>query len=451
MKRLIGCMAVLCLLALTVGCGGVTSNGTLAYVANSSETGATAGFTVFQVNTNGTLTLSTISPQPTKEAPLALTFSPSKDWAYFLDNTATVQVTQLSPTTGLPVPTGFSYSTGTTLYVYTHAGNGTLATFIASYALNNGASSLAVSGNYLYVAEPNAVVSSGQSGQPAVTGELQVFAVDQQTGTLSGLSPVPVGYSITQLLTPTNPNATNPVLFGLSPSQQTVVSWNLSSSLGTATQAAQRSVGTLPDYMILSANGSYMYIPDFLATTPNYPNAGGGAAGSSPQFYAYSVGANGVLSPLLGQSTSPVFNENADLSGQGFPAKPVGGATSSDSRYLFLVNSSGEQNSSISVFKIANTTNGTGIPGEPTEVLGDLVTVGGSTTTTQSPFPCGTGCSGASFAAVPKVNNALYVLSPSANLLYQFSVNENSGVLRPLNPPSVGSGLLSGPSWITIH
>jgi hypothetical protein len=196
-----------------------------------------------------------------------------------------------------------------------------------------------------------------------------------------------------------------------------------------------------------------MYIPDFLATTPNYPNAGSGnTTGSSPQFYAYSVGTNGILSPLLGQSTSPVFNENADLSGQGFPAKPVGGATSSDSRYLFLVNSSGEQNSSISVFKIATTTNGTGIPGEPTEVLGDLVTVGGITTSTQSPFPCG--CSGASFAAVPKVNNALYVLSESANLLYQFSVNENSGVLRPLNPASVpvpGTATLSAPTWITIH
>jgi hypothetical protein len=430
MKRLIGCMAVLCLLALTVGCGGVTSNGTLAYVSNSGGT----GFTVFQVNTNGTLTTSVISPQSTPVAPLVLQFSPNGKWAYFLDNTAKVTIPN----------TSFSYNTGTTLYVYARAGNGTLATFIGSYALNNGASSLAVSANstYVYVAQPNAAISGGK------TGELQVFSIDQQTGLLTGSTPVDVGYSITQLVM----NSTGSLLFGLSPSQQTVVSWTLNATTGAATQAATLSVGTLPDYMILSANGSYMYIPDFLAVTPDYPNAAaGGAPGNSPDFYVYSVASSGVLSPILGQSTSPVFNENADLLTGDFPLNPVGGSTSSDSRYLFLLNQGGAQGSSISVFKIAASGN-TGIPGEPTEVLGDLVTVNGISTSTASPFPCG--CSGASFAAVPKVYNALYVLSESANLLYQFSVNENSGVLRALTPPSVplpGTGTLSAPTWITIH
>ena len=52
MKRLIGYTAALCLLAFTVGCGGVTSTGTLAYISNSTGT----GFTVYTVNTDGTLT-----------------------------------------------------------------------------------------------------------------------------------------------------------------------------------------------------------------------------------------------------------------------------------------------------------------------------------------------------------------------------------------------------------
>ena len=212
-----------------------------------------------------------------------------------------------------------------------------------------------------------------------------------------------------------------------------MVSWQLNATTGAATQSATLSVGTLPDYMILSANGSYMYIPDCLAVTPNYPNvAAGGAPGNSPDFYVYSVAASGVLSPILGQSTSPVFNENADLLTGDFPAESGGRYRPRTTRaILFIVNQGGAQGSSISVFKIAASSN-TGIPGEPTEVLGDLVTVNGISTSTASPFPCG--CSGASFAAVSKTNNALYVLSESASQLFQFSVNDNTGVLRALSP-----------------
>ena len=84
MKRLIGYTAALCLLAITVGCGGVTSTGTLAYISNSNGT----GFTVFTVNTDGTLTMSNISPQstPTRRRTEGDPVFPNGKWAYFLDN-----------------------------------------------------------------------------------------------------------------------------------------------------------------------------------------------------------------------------------------------------------------------------------------------------------------------------------------------------------------------------
>jgi 6-phosphogluconolactonase (cycloisomerase 2 family) len=424
MKRLIGCVAVLCLLALTVGCGGVTSNGTLAYVSNSHGT----GFTVFTVNTNGTLTTSTISPLTVSPAagdgpgPKVIQFSANGKWAYFLD------------------------AAGENIYAYTRSGNGTLPIFIGQTAVN-GASSLVIAPNstHLYVALPNVAVLGGK------TGELRVFSIDQSTGILNGGQPVDVGYSITQLVM----NPSGSLLFGLAPGQQTVVSWTLNSTSGAAVQSATLSVGTLPDYMILSANGLYMYVLDATATTtiPNVANCGtppvAGCTelpGPSPNFYAYTVGTDGTLQAIGSQGASAVFNENADLQTGVFPTNPVGGVTTNDSRYLFIVNQ-GSKN--ISVFKIATPTNGN--PGEPIEVIGSLTTINGISTSTASPFSC-TGCAGPSFAAASKSNNALYVLDESTGRVFQFSMNENSGVLRALNPASVSAeSSTSQPTWITIR
>jgi hypothetical protein len=430
MKRLIGYTAVLCLLALTVGCGGVTSSGTLAYISNSNGT----GFTVFTVNTNGTLTLSSVSPQPTTTPPLEIQFSPNGKWAYFIDNAATV-----TPIAG---NTSFTYGTGSHLYAYLRAGNGTLSTLIGTYPVS-GASSLVVAPNstYLYIAEPSVAISGGNR-----TGELAVYSIDQSTGILSQADLINVGYSITQMVMAPGGS----LLFGLAPAQQTVVSWTLNSSSGLATQAATLPVGSLPDYMVLSTNGDYMYILDAIATTPNYPNVSPNAqpnSTSSPNFYAYTVGSNGILQTINGSNPTPgVFNENADLQHGLFPTNPVAGVTSNDSRFLFIVN---QGSNNISVFKLATTT------GEPTEVLGDLVTAGGITTSTASPFSCvtaTTACSGPSFAAVAKSNNALYVLDESAGRIFQFGIDLNSGVLRSLNPAFVSAeSPTSAPTWITIR
>jgi 6-phosphogluconolactonase (cycloisomerase 2 family) len=401
MKRVIGCTALLCLLALTVGCGGTSSTGTRAYISNSTGT----GFTVFNVNTNGTLTASSISPQNTPAAPKVIQFTPNGKWAYFLDNA------------------------GANIYAYTRAGNGSLATFIDSYPVTGGASSLVISANsmFLYVALPG-----------ALNGELAVFAIDQGTGILTQVgSNLLVGYVISELIMAPNGS----VLYALAPTQQAVVTFPLNPSTGIITGTNAFSVGPTPpnDGMILSANGSFLYVLDETATG-SFVNVATGAVGQSPTFFAFSTSGNGILSVIPGQSTPGVFHENADLILQTFPQEPVAGATSNDSRYLFIAN---QQSHNISVFRLGTTS------GEPTEILGSVTTVNGIAVSTQSPFDCGSGCSTPSFVAVAHANNALYVLDTAADRIFQFAIDQNTGKLRALSPASVAAE--SGPTWITIR
>ena len=71
---------------------------TLAYISNSSGT----GFTVFKVNTDGTLTRPAFPHRAPRRPPLVLQFTANGKWAYFLD------------------------AAGANIYAYTRAGNGTL-------------------------------------------------------------------------------------------------------------------------------------------------------------------------------------------------------------------------------------------------------------------------------------------------------------------------------------
>jgi 6-phosphogluconolactonase (cycloisomerase 2 family) len=386
MKRLIGYTAALCLLAMMVGCGGVTSTGTLAYVSNSTGT----GFTVFTVNTDGTLTKSSISPQNTPAAPKVLQFSANGKWAYFLDQG------------------------GANIWAYTRAGNGTLSTLIDSYPVSGEASSLVIAPNntFLYVALPN-------------TLKVAVYSIDQNTGILSQVgSPTLVGYAISQLVMAPGGAA----LYGLAPSQAAILTFSLNSSSGVMTQANTYPVGVSPSYLILSVNGSYMYVLDHTAADPIL----------GTDIFAYNVSGTN-LTLMAGEP----FHENADAITGILPTNPVGGATSNDNRYLFVANQ-GSHN--ISTFKINSTT------GEPTEVLGSTTTVNGIQVSTASPFDCGSGCTTPSFVSVSGSNNALYVINEPTGKIFQFQIDQNTGKLRALNPASVGAeSATSNPTWITIR
>lgn len=394
MKRLIGFTAALCLLAIMVGCGGVTSTGTLAYISNSTGT----GFTVYTVNTDGTLTRSSISPLNMPAAPKRLQFSPNGKWAYFLDDG------------------------GTNIYAYTRTGNGKLDVKIDNYpvAPGGGASSLVVSANsnFLYVALPG-------------TKELAIYSIDQTTGILTQVgSNILLGYDIQQLVLA--PNGT--VLFGLSNGGAAVLSFTLTASTGVATQTGIKAVGESPSYMTLSSNGSYLYVTDYLSTSPV---AGTSPVKNTPNIFGFTVGSAGALTAM---PDSP-FTENPDTDGN-YPSVPVAGVTTSDNRYLFIANQ-GTHN--ISSFKINSTT------GELQEVLGSTTVINGIAVTSASPFDCE--CSSPSFAIIPSGNNALFVLDPKANTgagaIFQFRIDQNTGKLRKQSPASVSAE--GTPQWITIR
>jgi hypothetical protein len=389
-------------MALAAGCGGSASSSTLAYVSNSTGT----GFTVFNVNNNGTLTTASISPQTTPTAPQVLQISPNGKWAYFVDS-----------------------STRQFIYGFTRSGNGTLTTAITGspFPLTTAASSLVISPNsqFLYVALP-------------LTKEIAIFLIDPSTGQLTELgSNQPVTSAIAQLAIAPDGLA----LYGLSPAGQSVLSFFLSPTSGAATPSnSPGAVGpTAPDNgMILSADGNFIYVLDTTETGTFTTNAPGiTLTGDSPTIYGFSTKSNGlegVLQPIPGR----VFHENADLVSQAFPTVPVAGATSNDSRWLFIANQGSDN---ISVFDIHTLTGAA-----PQEVRGTVTTVEGVPVSTASPFNC---CATPALVAVSKLNNAMYVLDTAAARIYQFAVDQNTGRLRPLNPASVNAG--ATPTWITIR
>jgi 6-phosphogluconolactonase (cycloisomerase 2 family) len=426
MKRLIGCVALLCLAALMASCGGGAKSGTLAYVSNSTGT----GFTVFSVNTDGSLSPASISPITTPAPPKVIQFSPNGRWAYFLD------------------------AAGSNIFAFTRAGNGSLATHIDTFPVSGGASSLVITPNskFLYVALPG-----------ALSGELAIYSIDQSTGILSQVgSNLLLGYQISQLLV--SPNGD--VLYALAPAQHTVLTFTIqNTNSGVLTGPNTFSVGPNPPQngMILSANGSFLYVLDQTQTgiqTTNGQVNGTGVtvSGQSPTIFAFLTSSTGNLQPIGG---SP-FHENANLAPLGktppeaaqFPTDPIAGVTSNDSRFLFVVNQ-GSHN--ISVFCIgpsscATTSN----PGELTEVTGSVTSVNGVPTSTASPFDCG--CTEPGFIAISKNNNAIYVLNegqlsvPQAqNAVFQFSVDQTTGRLRPFSPASLDLGTNTSPTWITIR
>lgn len=409
MKRLIGYMAALCLLALMVGCGGITSTGTLAYISNSSGT----GFTVFNVNTDATLTKSSISPQNTPAKPKVLEFSANGKWAYFLD------------------------AAGVNLYGYLRAGNGTLTTQIGVFPLSSAASAMVISPNstFIYVALPG-------------FERLAIYAIDGGTGNLTQQgSSLQTSFAITQLIMAPGGG----VLYGLSPSQGQVLSYTLNSSSGFATQVANQPAGTSPTYMVLSANGAYMYVLSLDTTGFAIPAPVGGAPAppscgktlptilQTPNIYGFNLSSSGAFTAM-----QTPFNENQDPVTGCFPAAPIAGATSNDTRFLFVAN---RETHNISSFKISSST------GELNEVLNSSTTVNGVTVTTGSPFDCGSGCTTPAFLAVPKANNGLYLLDPGTQgqpgKIFQFKINQNNGTLRAQNPASVPAE--GNPTWITIR
>lgn len=401
MKRFIGYIAAIGLLAIVVGCGG-SDAGTLAYIANSKGT----DFTVYKVNGNGILSTSSISPQTMPAAPQMVVFTPNRKWAYILN------------------------ADGDTVYGYKRSGNGELTTAIGTYPLSgSGSTAMAVSTNslYLYVAEPSVHL-------------LRAYQIDTSTGQLTKVA-LSTGSTTTDLDTTlavsqliASPNGT--ILYGLakktSSASAAIYGWTMNASTGTLTGKSSTASVADPTCMALTATGTFMYIPDGTTST------------TGANIY---IATTSTAAPYLSVQATPKTETYFYNDTTKYPSNPVWATTTSDSLHLYVINQgSGSSDASISAFTIKSTTDGS-----LEEVIGTTTTTNGVTTSTASPYYCSTtdGCSSPVYAVTGNSNNSLYVLDQSSNKVFEYAINVSTGQIRSLSPAYVSTG--STPTWITIE
>jgi hypothetical protein len=424
---LIGCAALLCLMALAVGCGSSKKTGSLAYVSDSTG----SGFHVFNANKDGSLSPASPATQSVTtpgDGPKMTVFAPNGNWAYALD------------------------VNGTSVLSFSRAGNGVLSAITVTTVQNGPANSLAVSPDnlFLFVALSN-------------SAEIETFQIDQSTGAPAFKGFNSTSYVFTQLaISPTG------VMYGLSTASQALAAFTLDGS-GTIQQpAAVKFLGTTPspNGMVVSANGAFVYVlaaatgscptsPDCISTQGVVNNISFTATGLSPRIYGFRTGTQcgtGLpatsLCPTPYPSNSASFHENADLvafsqgttAQESFPSSPVSGVTSTDNNVLFVVN---RGSNNVSMYQIDQTT------GALTEITGTAATVGSTTLSNASPYPCG--CSQPNFIAISPNDNSYYVLDPTSISPFAFIENftANARPVSALPPQSIPAG--NSPTWITVR
>ena len=133
-------------------------------------------------------------------------------------------------------------------------------------------------------------------------------------------------------------------LYGLAPKQQQVVSFHAQLYFRHCDDASRHVFRGLRFQLHDPVGERILHVR--AGPTPPWAsnNNGDGVGGQLPTSYAFTV-TGGALTPMAGQP----FHENADALTGIVPTNPVAGATSNDSRFLFIANQ-GTHN--ISVFRI---------------------------------------------------------------------------------------------------
>jgi 6-phosphogluconolactonase len=158
--------------------------------------------------------------------------------------------------------------------------------------------------------------------------------------------------------------------------------------------------GTLPAAVAVSNSGNFLYVANQLA---NFVEA-------------FSISSTGALAPL----GVPFYNVGISPSGLGIP--PNGG-------FLYVMNA-GANSNNVSVFGICdNVVTSCPNPSSPDGTLTEV---------TGSPFPAGLGPVAITFD--PNFNFA-YVLDEGSSTVSQYSYGAGSGVLTPLSPATISTGL----------
>jgi 6-phosphogluconolactonase len=297
-------------------------------------------------------------------------------------------------------------SGGAGLLFVTAQSNTTVSAFTVD--LSNG--SLSANGNSVGTgAVPSAIVvtpttgvvfvaNSGSNSISSYTvngdGSLTAASATAPTGTTPmGLAVDPAG----KFLFVANQKSSNISVFSINGTTLTAVP---GSPFTTIPVGLSYPNGTLPAAVAVSNSGNFLYVANQLA---NFVEA-------------FSISSTGALAPL----GVPFYNVGISPSGLGIP--PNGG-------FLYVMNA-GANSNNVSVFGICdNVITSCANPSSPDGTLTEI---------TGSPFPAGLGPVAITFD--PNFNFA-YVLDEGSSTVSQYSYGTGSGVLTPLSPATISTGL----------
>lgn len=298
-------------------------------------------------------------------------------------------------------------SGGAGLLFVTAQGNTTVSAFTVD--LNNGA--LSANGDSVGTgAAPSAiavtptinavfVANSGSNSISSYTinadGSLTAVSGTAATGTTPmGLAMDPAG----KFLFAANQGSSNVSVFSINGTGLTAVP---GSPFTTIPVGLSYPNGTLPVAVTVSASGKFLYVANQLA---NFVSA-------------FSINPTSGALTALGV---PFYNVGTSPSGLGI--SPNGG-------FLYVLNAGADSNN-VSAFAICdNVANSCANPNSPDGTL---------TQVTGSPFPAGLGPVGIVFD--PNFDFA-YVVDKGSNTVSQYSYGTGSGVLTPLSPSTISTGL----------
>ncbi|MGA8493128.1 MAG: beta-propeller fold lactonase family protein [Terriglobales bacterium] len=318
----------------------------------------------------------------------------------------------------LPVLLVFLMACGGNNSAVTNGGAGLLFvtaqanTTVSAFVVNLGNGALSANGNSVGTgAVPSAiaitpaidtlfVANSGSKSISAYTintfGGLSAASGTTTTGTTPmGLAIDPAG----KFLFVANQGSSNVSVFSINGTALTPVP---GSPFTTVPVGLSYPNGTLPTAVAVSNSGNFLYVANQLA---NFVSA-------------FAIASTGALTPL----GVPYYSEPLGTSPSGLGIQPNGG-------FLYVMNA-GANSNNISVFAICDVvvtscTNPNKPDGTLTEVTG-------------SPFPAGLGPVAITFD--PNFIFA-YVVDKGSNSVSQYSYGTGSGVLTPLSPATISTGL----------
>src|SRR5580698_6502565 len=299
-------------------------------------------------------------------------------------------------------------SGGAGLLFVTAQSNTTISAFVVN--LINGA--LSANGNSVGTgANPSAIAITPSIDAMFVANSgansISAFTIS----TFGGLTPVsgttptgttPIGLAIDpagKFLFVANQGSSNVSVFSISGTTLTAVP---GSPFTTIPVGLSYPNGTLPTAVAVSNSGNFLYVANQLA---NFVSA-------------FAISSTGALTPL----GVPFYSEALGTSPSGLGIQPNGG-------FLYVMNA-GANSNNISVFAICDNvvtscTNPNTPDGTLTEIAG-------------SPFPAGLGPVAITFD--PNFIFA-YVVDKGSNTVSQYSYGTGSGVLTPLSPSTISTGL----------